>query len=203
MRPRLVIFDMDGVLCGYDLGRRLRALSRMSGRRPRDIRAAIWDSGFEDDADAGCLPAGRSYLDEFGRRLGHALSEDEWIAARRESMQPWPEMLELASGIGRQARLAIFTNNGPLMNRRLPDVFPEAASVFGDRICSCELGLRKPDPEAYRKLLGRLGEDAAASWFIDDKLSNVEGARMAGIASHHFRSPGLFRQAARAAGFVV
>jgi FMN phosphatase YigB (HAD superfamily) len=53
--PDLVIFDMDDVLCRYDLGKRLRVLSRFSGRSPRDIRAAIWDSGFEDDSDAGCI----------------------------------------------------------------------------------------------------------------------------------------------------
>jgi putative hydrolase of the HAD superfamily len=56
MPPRLVIFDMDDVLCHYDLGRRLRALSQISGKTPRDIRAAIWDSGFEDDADSGAIP---------------------------------------------------------------------------------------------------------------------------------------------------
>ena len=56
MPPRLVIFDMDDVLCHYDLGRRLRALSQISGKTPRDIRAAIWDSGFEDDADSGGYP---------------------------------------------------------------------------------------------------------------------------------------------------
>ena len=35
MPPRLVIFDMDDVLCHYDLGRRLRALSQISGKTPR------------------------------------------------------------------------------------------------------------------------------------------------------------------------
>ena len=29
---------------------------------------------------------------------------------------------------------------------------------------------------------------AAACWFVDDKRSNVKGARMAGLAGHHFRS---------------
>ena len=31
MKPEAVIFDMDDVLCRYDLGRRLRALSRLTG----------------------------------------------------------------------------------------------------------------------------------------------------------------------------
>ena len=52
-RPGLVIFDMDDVLCRYELGRRLRALGAIANKNPRDIRAAIWDSGFEDESDAG------------------------------------------------------------------------------------------------------------------------------------------------------
>ena len=96
MAPRLVIFDMDDVLCRYDLGRRLRALSRLSGRTPRDIRTAIWDSGFEDDADSGGYPDVQHYLAEFGQRLGCDISLEQWIAARREAMVPDAAVLELA-----------------------------------------------------------------------------------------------------------
>ena len=70
MPPRLVIFDMDDVLCHYDLGRRLRALSQISGKTPRDIRAAIWGSGFEDDADPGGFPEAGVYLAHFNHRNG-------------------------------------------------------------------------------------------------------------------------------------
>ncbi len=74
MKPAVVIFDMDDVLCRYDLGRRLRALARITGQTPRDIRAAIWDSGFEDDADAGGYTDPDHYLSEFGRRVGYPLT---------------------------------------------------------------------------------------------------------------------------------
>jgi hypothetical protein len=35
--PDPVIFDIDDVVCRYDLGKRLRVLSSFSGRSPRDI----------------------------------------------------------------------------------------------------------------------------------------------------------------------
>ena len=110
---------MDDVLCRYDLGRRLRALSRITGKMPRDIRAAIWDSGFEDAADSGGYPDPDHYLNEFGRRIGFHLTREDWVAARREAMQPWPDMLHLAAKIGEQARIAIFSNNGPLTKASL------------------------------------------------------------------------------------
>ena len=110
MKPEAVIFDMDDVLCRYDLGRRLRALARITGQIPRDIRAAIWDSGFEDAADTGGYPDPDDYLQEFGKRLGFPLTRAQWVEARRESMQPWPDMLALAKSIGGQVRIATAVN---------------------------------------------------------------------------------------------
>jgi HAD superfamily hydrolase (TIGR01509 family) len=203
MKPAVVIFDMDDVLCRYDLGRRLRALSRLSGRMPRDIRAAIWDSGFEDEADTGGYPDPDVYLKEFGQRLGYPLSRDEWVAARRESMTPWPDMLALAAKIGAGARLAIYSNNGPLTKASLPQLFPGLTGIFAEHYHSFEFGAKKPDPASFRSLLQRMGADAAQCWFIDDKRSNVAGARLAGIRGHHFTGHDELQAEARALGFSV
>lgn len=201
MRPAIIIFDMDDVLCRYDLGRRLRALSRLTGQTPRDIRAAVWDSGFEDAADTGGYPDPDDYLAEFGKRAGRALNREEWIAARREAMTPWPDMLALARALGEQARLALYTNNGPLAKAGLESLFPEAAQIFAERHFSCDLGIKKPDPASYRMVAGRMGVAPQDCWFIDDKKSNVVGARMAGMTAHHFRSHGQLAEDARALGF--
>ena len=179
---------MDDVLCRYDLGRRLRALSRITGQTPRDIRAAIWDSGFEDVADSGGYTDPDLYLSAFGKRIGFALSRDDWVASRREAMQPWPDMLELAAKIGQQVRIAIFSNNGPLTKAALPQLFPEAAGIFSEHYHSFEFGTKKPDPASYTKLMKRMELDPQRCAFIDDKRSNVTGARLAGLWSHHFRN---------------
>ncbi len=202
MPPRLVIFDMDDVLCHYDLGRRLRVLSRLTAKTPRDIRAAIWDSGFEGDSDAGAYPDPEEYLAEFGRRIGHELTRSEWIDARRQSMTPSPEILDLARTIGRSARLAIYSNNGPLVKLHFAELFPEAAAIFSERYCSYEFATKKPDPASFTRLLARIGGVAAETWFIDDKRSNVQGATMAGLIGHHFRSHGALLAAARSLGLA-
>ena len=203
MAPRLVIFDMDDVLCRYDLGRRLRALSRLSGRTPRDIRTAIWDSGFEDDADSGGYPDVQHYLAEFGRRLGCAISLEQWIAARREAMVPDDAVLELARRIALRAALTIYTNNGPIPKQHFAALFPEAAEIFAACHCSYEFATKKPDPASYVRLLAKLEMPAGETWFIDDKQSNVEGARLAGLATHHFRSAPLLAEAARTLALIA
>jgi HAD superfamily hydrolase (TIGR01509 family) len=188
MKPEAVIFDMDDVLCRYDLGRRLRALARITDQMPRDIRAAIWDSGFEDAADSGGYPDPDDYLREFGQRIGFPITRAQWVEARREAMQPWPDMLALAKAIGTRVRIAIYSNNGPLTKAALPELFPACAEIFAEHYHSFEFGLKKPDPRSFLKLMERLGTDPARCWFIDDKKSNVEGARLAGLQGHHFVS---------------
>src|SRR5262249_10169083 len=76
-----VVFDMDGVLCHYRIERRLALLASWSGQSPDTIHAAIWHSGFEDEAERGVVSAD-GYLKGFGERMGDPLSAAQWDRAR-------------------------------------------------------------------------------------------------------------------------
>jgi putative hydrolase of the HAD superfamily len=192
---------MDDVLCHYDLGRRLRHLAQIAGATARDVQAALWDSGFESASDGGGFPESQDYLDRFGECLGYPLSAVEWVEARRAAMTPNEDVLAIVRAIKPRAELAVYTNNGPLVKTHFDVLFPEAATLFNRYYCSFEFGTKKPDPESYRRLLKALGRQAQDCWFIDDKKSNVEGARMVGIASHHFRAAKYLAEEARDRGF--
>jgi glucose-1-phosphatase len=200
-QPELVIFDMDDVLCHYDLGRRLRALARLADVTPRDVRAAVWDSGFEDMADSGSYMVIENYLHEFGTRLGRHITLEQWIEARRIAMQPNEDVLDLARKLGQQASLAIYTNNGPVVKNHLDKLFPEAAEIFKLRFCSYEFGTKKPDPNSFTKLMQALSQKPELCWFIDDKKSNFEGAKIAGLRAHHFTGFEALVAEARNLGF--
>ena len=153
---------MDDVLLDYDLDVRLEHLAALSGRPPEDVRRDIWDSGFEDEADAGRWPDSESYLHEFGRRLGYPLTRAEWIAARRRSMTPFEDMLQLVDELGRQYQLAVLTNNVSLLRETLDDVAPQVKPLFGEKVFfSCDFGLAKPGSETVhahcRDLQARAG----------------------------------------------
>jgi HAD superfamily hydrolase (TIGR01509 family) len=51
---------------------------------------------------------------------------------------------------------------------------------------SCHLGVRKPDPEFYRRLLEKVGFPAEACLFVDDREVNVAAARSVGMRAHLF-----------------
>ncbi len=51
----------------------------------------------------------------------------------------------------------------------------------------------KPNPEIFRRLLGRYGLQAQDALFIDDSLANVHAAMALDIDAHHFRSAVVLR----------
>ncbi len=50
---------------------------------------------------------------------------------------------------------------------------------------SCEMGLRKPNPEIFSRVCEEQGLNPATTLFIDDTLQHVEGARLAGLTAIH------------------
>ena len=192
---RAVIFDMDGVLCHYELAKRLEALSRLSGRTPAEIESAIWGSGFEEDADSGVYASGEKYLRAFAERLGHSIDRAQWIAARRVSMTPIPEVLALVAVLGATSKVALLSNNGPLTEETFAELFPEAAALFrGAAFFSWSFGIKKPDPEIYRRTAGLLDVSPSDAVFIDDKAHNVAGAEAAGLMAFRFSTVGQLRK---------
>lgn len=184
----LILLDLNGVLYHYNREARVHALASISHRPPALINAAIWGSGFEDSGDAGAVDAD-AYLQGFAAAIGYNLSEAEWIAALRAAINPIPEALALMSRIRTDITCAVLTNNNLLVGRHFATLYPEVAVRVGDHAyVSAEFGARKPDPEAYRRCLARLGAEPATALFIDDSQANVAGARAAGLSGHHATS---------------
>jgi HAD superfamily hydrolase (TIGR01509 family) len=200
--PLLVLFDMDDVLCTYDKPARIAYLARLAGITPAAVDAAIWGSGFEDMADVGQV-AGDDYLRGFGERLGHALTLDEWVEARRIATLPRPEVLELARQVRTRAKIAILTNNPALLAENAGRFFPELLPLFGNAIyCSGSFGVAKPDPECFRRCVAAVGVAPHKAFFTDDREEHVNGARTAGLAGHHYTSTAGLTEALRSHGLL-
>jgi glucose-1-phosphatase len=181
---KVVVFDMDGVLCRYRIERRLAQLAMWSGKSPETIHAAIWRAGFEDEAERGVLSAD-DYLRGFGERLGYPLSAAQWVEARRVAVEPDLAVLALVRQLSVACPIGMFTNNPWLLKRHIAEVFPAVPDLFGTRaVFSAELGRSKPDPEAFRRLATRLTCVPDEILYFDDDPTYVAGAREAGLSAH-------------------
>lgn len=58
-------------------------------------------------------------------------------------------------------------------------------ALFDGAYYSCNIGLRKPDAEAFHHVLALHGAGAERTLFLDDSIQHVVGARAAGLRAEH------------------
>ena len=110
----------------------------------------------------------------------------------------------MARQVKRKATLSLLTNNGPLLKESIHQVFPQVAEIFAERAhFSCEFDTCKPDPQVFLRLLERLEAKPAESLFIDDTASYIEGAKTAGLLTHHFQSASKLRETLQSYGLLL
>lgn len=201
-KPSLVLFDLDGVLVGYDHARRMAHLGAALDRSPEAVFAATFESGLEQRYDAGAL-ATNDYLAGLGALLGCRVDRATWSAARLAGMSCTEAICACILEIARHCEVAVLTNNGPMVVDLLPQAVPRLFPLLEGRVfCSAVLGVAKPARESFLLPLQRLGHAPRDTLFLDDNPANVAGARRAGLRAEHIAAPGDFAQALRAHGLA-
>ena len=98
-----------------------------------------------------------------------------------------PERLEWLEKIRKQYNIYLFSNTNLIHYNAFQKIYRQgtAKQNFDDYFIkahySHELGVRKPYPESFAKLLQAENLDAAETLFIDDTAKNIEGAKLAGL----------------------
>jgi len=112
-----------------------------------------------------------------------------WVELYEQTMvkaiQPLDGMVELIQALSASGYQT------PLLSN-IPHDYAKVAhqtglyDLFHPLLLSCDIGYEKPDPRAYELLLEKVSVQPAECIFVDDKLENVEAARVLGIDAIHF-----------------
>jgi len=105
----------------------------------------------------------------------------------------WPKGLlpgarELVSDLHGRRRLACLSNTNRVHCERYEEQFG-LMTLFDEQYLSYEMGLVKPDREAFDHTISRLGCESHRVLFLDDNQINVEGARRAGLTAEKAVGP--------------
>ena len=202
-RPRLLLFDLDGVLAQYDRQVRCALLAQAAGTDAGRVHEALFgDAQLELRSDRGDFDL-HELLQALGEHGGWSLSPAQFLQARREATSVNAEMLALCESLAGEAELAMFTNNGRWLVEHAGAIIPELVPVFGARmVCAGQLRACKPERAAYAACLERLGARAAETLLVDDRADNVEGARAAGLQALLFENVATLRAQLREQGFL-
>ena len=192
-----VVFDVGGVLCPSPLDEFAKVDAEFG------LPAGTVMSCFRGGADFALCETGRMAVADFYDGCVAAIARDHGIEmpAERLDAMMWaimgdgtrPEMLGLAVEVkaaGHQTGL--LTNIFAERREWLHGLLPEGTiDVFAD---SSELGMRKPEPEIYDKLVELLGCAPEEIVFIDDFSENLAPARAMGMVGVLYTSPEQVRR---------
>ena len=87
-------------------------------------------------------------------------------------------MFEVLNSIPQGYRVGVLSNNVPVLCDRVRD--DARMSRVEHFVFSNEIGVRKPDPEAFKRLTEALGMPAGATVFVDDNRANIEACERLG-----------------------
>jgi len=185
---RALLFDLGNVLLRVDFEKAFDAWSAHSALSRAQLREAFQaDLAYRQHE---CGKIGRDeYFNHLRRTLRLHASDDEieagWNAILLEEMT---QTLDLLTGLRGQMPLYVFSNSNATHKAVWTVRFPRIMRTFNDVFVSCDLGLRKPELEAYLEVARRIGLAPHSILFFDDLAENVEGALRAGMHAVHVRS---------------
>ena len=138
------------------------------------------------------IPTVDAEIDQFYRyysiisdELNLALSEEQRRriardrACNMENYIPYPGVQEVLEKLSKTHRLGIISDTWPSIEQQLEYI--GVSRYFSFATFSCYLGVFKPDPRMYLDALAKSGVSPEQTVFIDDSVTNLEGAAALGI----------------------
>jgi putative hydrolase of the HAD superfamily len=181
---RALLIDLDGVLRFFD-SERETAAEELGGLPAGSIRRAAFSKELLEPAITGHV------CDERWReQIVERLRSQFPAAAAREAVDVWSEspgridwpVLDLVRRCRHSVCVALVTNATSRLAADLARL--RVDSEFDHVFNSAELGLIKPDPRLFERILARIGLAARTVCFVDDNRGHVSAAQSLGIAGH-------------------
>ena len=189
---KTIIFDMGGVLVNLDWDKVCAGLERHSSLDPGLVRAAAVNGPVVAASMKGEMGAAEFY-ETFSAQLGLDIDYAGFTEIWNGLLTPNEAVYPLVEELRGKHPLVLASNTDPFHYARALEICP-VMPLFDRRFLSYEMGLAKPDPEFFRRLLADLDRPAARCVFIDDSPRNVEAARALGIAAFPYRDAATLRR---------
>jgi putative hydrolase of the HAD superfamily len=190
-----LLFDLGGVLVRIDFDRALAHWAACSGTevaalRPRfkfDDTLARYECGEVQASD---------YYATLRRSLGIDIPDHEFDHGWNDIFTGEMDGIEaILEGLRGRVPLYVFSNTNVDHQRVWTSRFAHVLAPFDRIFTSCDVGRRKPTPEAFHAVAQAIDVPPERILFFDDLRANVEGAMAVGMHAVQVRSTADIAQA--------
>lgn len=176
MKPKALLFDMDGVLVRSEevWFRLVEESGRLFRGSPvtRDEFAPTFGQGTKADVEAFALSCSPAELDAFYRENFARFGDATWVDPTAK------DVLEGLRALG--IRKAVVTNTMTSLAQEILE-HAQLASLFEVVGCADQVPRAKPAPDLVHHALEGLGVEPSSAWMVGDSRYDREAARAAGV----------------------
>ncbi|MDR7129570.1 putative hydrolase of the HAD superfamily [Algoriphagus sp. 4150] len=190
-----LIFDLGNVIIDIDYR---RAIKRICQEIPVDLHDKVdgfYLTDFHKDYEVGRIQSDR-FRDEVRSYFQQDWNDSKVDELWNDLLLKIPsERLELISKLREKFQVGVLSNTNSIHINAVNRILKEDHGlenfdpIFDWVFLSHEMGLAKPFPEIYEKMLVDLGTSGDRVIFFDDLIANVEGAKAVGIQAVHVTGP--------------
>lgn len=191
MQIKNVIFDLGGVLLNIDYHLTIQAFVDIGMSNFQELFTQAQQSELFDKIEVGEISSDE-FLAEIKALMPSYVSEVEIRTAWNAMLLDLPsERLDFLLAVKEKYNTALLSNTNSI---HLENFYKELKKVhnlkslddyFHKVYFSCDLGMRKPNPEIFLRVCELEGFNPSETLFIDDTIQHVEGAKQAGLQALH------------------
>lgn len=208
--PVAILLDLGGVLIDVSFARTLQywrtKAQETAGKRltqavdaqragvaTNSSQAALESTLFGDqtyeDHERGAISFVH-FAKALQNRLQLNLPEEQWRRGWNAALgSALPGATELIHSIAEHWPVFLFSNTNATHHAHWREQHRNLLAPMRAVFVSNELGLRKPDPQAFAAVAMHLGVATNRIFFFDDREDNVDGARAAGLPAFQVNGP--------------
>jgi FMN phosphatase YigB (HAD superfamily) len=184
-----LLFDMGGIVIEIDFDLALQAWKQWTLLSIEEMRHRFkLDEAYEQH-ERGEIEAAE-YFSHLRKVLGIEANDIEiasgWNAIFVDEIS---ETLNYILSAKNHLPCFAFTNSNSIHQASWMSNFPAVVDSFHQIFVSSELGLRKPEREAFAAIADATGISLDAMLFFDDTEENIRGAQAVGMQAVHVKEP--------------
>lgn len=182
-----LLFDLGGVVIEIDFERALQVWQQWSLLSVEEMRHRFkMDEAYEQH-ERGEIAAS-DYFAHLRNLLALDASDPEIVSGWNAIfLNEIVETVDYIRAVQNELPCFAFTNSNPTHQISWMSAFPRVVESFDQIFVSSELGLRKPEPDAFNAIADATGIHLDAMLFFDDTVENVMGARTLGMPAVHVK----------------
>ena len=181
-----IIFDMGNVLFWFEPKKYVEELGLTNEEEKHKVyiatyhtvKNALFDQGFYDEQkmiDAICEDIGEGYRKHIEKLVLH------W----NDTLNPVEGMASLIKELKDKGYKIYLLSNAAYMQHEYWGRVP-GSEYFDGTLISCDVKYIKPEPEIYEALYDKFNIKPSESFFIDDLVINIFGAKKTGMDGYVF-----------------